>query len=101
MNQWAKLGQVRDPVPTASTPQTDEDKSKTEIGAILLLWYSSDVRTAFKNEKEKADWMRQRLVIAQQLHNAKLQYGESLNESWRTFMSACHVLNLPQTKLPE
>ena len=101
MNQWARLGGVKETSDSREQAQDATESSQLSLVSTLLFWYSSEVRTTFKNAKEKEQWQIERIALAQICRTARQHFGVVVDQSWLNFMSACHVLGYPQATLPE
>jgi|GEM_PF-4220402 len=70
--------------------------------SVLLFWHGSEIRTTFATPEDKKQWQLERLALSQILKEAKRNWGSGIvDQSWRSMMSACHLLGYPQGSLPE
>lgn len=86
---------------STSSAQNPNDTTQMSIVSVLLLWYSTEIRTEFKRPQDRADWQKERIILSAGCLALKQQYGEAVTESWRALNSAGHTLGLPQGAFPD
>lgn len=82
------------------TPPTSKENHIGLTGK-LLLWYSREIRTSFRNADDRQKWQAERIAFAQMLKAERQSWGAVVDQSWKNLMSACHILGFPPGSLPE